>query len=425
MQLSLTLESKMKALNLFVHLLVVFKPADAQALASLAINSILNNHFANDEPKVDVIYFGKKGGTSETMMDEILKYKSNSVSVKVSKGGKEYPWMSQLNVSSITIFDSPKIFKETVQDIKWLSNPQRRHKHLVYAPKLTAKDIIENIADGFSIDNVNFLLNETEKSIKLVSSFMFTSSKCHTNQLVTINRFISNTKSWEGWRFFPQKYQNLHGCRLTVGTDSRSSISQSFITMAENYNFIMEIKHVEKTIGNESQQQYDFIIQRIANNDQGPLISSVPHTIDRLAFAIPLGELYTPLEKMFLMFDDEVWVAIGITISTGLITIQVINCMSVKIQNFVFGSNIKTPTLNMISIFLNGGQLKVPGRNFARFIFILFIIWSLIIRTCYQSILFTLLQADPRKPTVQSIDELVEKGFTLYGNKLSTIPFTK
>jgi hypothetical protein len=84
---------------------------------------------------------------------------------------------------------------------------------------------------------------------------------------------------------------------------------------------------------------------------------------------------------MFLMFDDWTWICIGVTLSMALLTIQLINFMSVKVQKFIFGRDIRTPTLNLANIFLNGSQNRVPGRNFARFLLILFIIWSLIIRT--------------------------------------------
>lgn len=42
-----------------------------------------------------------------------------------------------------------------------------------------------------------------------------------------------------------------------------------------------------------------------------------------------------------------------------------------------------------------------------------FVIWSLIIRTCYQSMLFQYLQADLRQSEVKTIDELIEK-LTIY-----------
>lgn len=55
-----------------------------------------------------------------------------------------------------------------------------------------------------------------------------------------------------------------------------------------------------------------------------------------------------------------------------------------------------------------GGQFKVPGRNDARLLLLLFVWWSLIIRTCHQSMLYSYLQSDFRKPQVITLDEMVE-----------------
>jgi hypothetical protein len=113
------------------------------------------------------------------------------------------------------------------------------------------------------------------------------------------------------------------------------------------------------------------------------------------------------------MFDKATWICIGVTLVGSFFMIQLINCMSVQVQNFVVGRDIQTPTLNVANIFLNGLQHRVPGRNFARFLLIMFVIWSLTIRTCYQSELYKNLQSDLRKPRIQTVDDLIEKNFTL------------
>jgi len=59
------------------------------------------------------------------------------------------------------------------------------------------------------------------------------------------------------------------------------------------------------------------------------------------------------------------------------------------------------PALNVLSVFFGLGQMILPGRNFARFLLMLFIIWSLIVTTGYQSVMFEHLQTDNRKPPIQ------------------------
>lgn len=384
---------------------------NTRSLVSSAINGILLEYFKNSA-KVDLINYG----ISYTLVDGILRNKPETVSVQVLKGGTNFPWNNQLNITSIVVFDSPQNFRESIKKIKWLSNPRMRHKHLVHAPNLSVGDVVENIRDGFNIDQVNFLMNETGKSIELVTSFMFTSKKCRSNQLVTINRFIRNTMRWENSNFYPKKYQNLHGCVLTKALfnyiDNHDILTKA---ISKSYNFNTEFTLVETSLtATINQTEYDLIeAKEDFEGDKEYVTSDVFYSLTT-HYTIPPGEPYTDLEKMFLMFDPAVWIAIAATFLIGFITIQIINLMSVKVQRFVFGRNIRTPTLNLLNIFLCGGQFKIPGRNFARFFLMLFIIWSLIIRTCYQSTLFKLLQADARKPEIKTYTELYEKGFTFY-----------
>jgi hypothetical protein len=289
-----------------------------------------------------------------------------------------------------------------------------RHKHLVYVPKAQVLDVAENIQNGFLIDQVGFLANETKNSIDFVTSFMFTSLACRKNQFVTINKFTRINMTWTDSAFYPKKYRNFHNCKLTFGTHLTTGTSLNLImieTLGELFKFQIERDLLTDVV---QARYFDLLDIFMEFNGDIDFIVSVPYVFGDVKFLIPPGEPYTQLEKMFLMFDFEVWIAIIVTFVVSIVTIQVINLTTMRIQHFVYGRFIATPTLNLISIFLNGGQFKIPGRNFSRFLLMLFIVWSLIIRTCYQSELFKWLQSDARKPKIKSIDELIERNFTWY-----------
>lgn len=381
-----------------------------------AINSLLLEYFVNASAKVDLISYG----ISDKLIDEMLRNKPETISVQVSKGGRNFQWNNQLNISSIAVFDSAQNFKETVKNMKWLSNPRMRHKHLVYAPGLSVSDIVENIKNGFDIDQVGFLMNETKKSIELVASFMFTPQKCRSNQLVTINRFMRNTMKWENTNFYPRKYRNFHSCRLNVALLAIDKQEEMFtIPIAESFNHRIRYFFVETRMDTLKDTEYDSIQYSQTFDGDNQWITSTVYLTVPLRYLIPPGESYTIFEKMFLMFEYELWIAILITLLIGFITIQIINLTSNEVQDFVFGQGVRTPTINMLSIFLCGAQHRAPGRNFSRFFLILFIVWSLIIRTCYQSTLFKFLQADLRKPTAKTVEELFEKGFKFFADPLA------
>ncbi len=57
----------------------------------------------------------------------------------------------------------------------------------------------------------------------------------------------------------------------------------------------------------------------------------------------------------------------------------------------------------------------LPGRNFARFNLMVFILFSLVVRTAYQGVQFDMMLKEMRPKDVKTIDELLEKNFTIYG----------
>lgn len=59
-------------------------------------------------------------------------------------------------------------------------------------------------------------------------------------------------------------------------------------------------------------------------------------------------------------------------------------------------------------------QKVLPGKNFSRFLLMLFLMFCLIIRTAWQGKMFELMQKDMTKREIQSIEELIEKNFTFY-----------
>ena len=84
------------------------------------------------------------------------------------------------------------------------------------------------------------------------------------------------------------------------------------------------------------------------------------------------------------------------------------------IQNGIFGKNVKTPTLNIVSTFFGIPQFKLPASHIPRFILIIFVFFCLVIRTCYQSKLFEFLTSTPRRSPPQTIQELKDNDFKIY-----------
>jgi hypothetical protein len=420
----------MKTLKVFVLLtactLVISEESDKTGLEVIkktdfavaeAIKGMLNGHFAVREHQIDLFYCGWK---SRALAEKVLREKPIGVTVGLFRIDE----VSELYASrpSIVLFDSGEDFKKFGNRLKY---KQERGalilpNILFFVPKRGQIDVVAYYANtSFPFVNTNFIQIVNETTVDLVTNFKFESGKCGKHHYKTINRFSTSNLKWENETFYPEKFNNYHGCELkvqtvldltdwelNVGLGGRSTTTDLiFGILAQKLNFHQIIVNTSGDLIHlftfQSKYMFDFYDTSLA-------ISSDYYTL-----TVPTGEPYTQLEKMFLMFDKETWICIGVTIAGALLIIQIINFTSVKVQKFVFGRDVRTPTLNVASIFLSGGQARLPGKNFARFILMMFIIWSLIIRTCYQSILYKNLQLDMRRPRIQTIDELNEKNFTI------------
>lgn len=207
---------------------------------------------------------------------------------------------------------------------------------------------------------------------------------------------------------FTNQYHKMNDIHSSV-----PPIRKVMRVLSKSYNFNINYSYHHNP-RNVKHDKFDLSETSFENFNGDDTVSSAPIYSEEFYYVIPPGEPYTLLEQMFLMFDRELWIAICVTLAVALIAVQFINVMKITVQNFIYGRAIRTPTLNLLNIFLNGGQNRVPGRNFARFLFLLFVIWSLIIRTCYQSLLFQYLQADLRKPAMDTVEDLVRNNFTRY-----------
>ena len=382
--------------------------------AFAALKAILIDYFVVNDLKVDIFFYGPN---SETLANRLLRVNSPKLSTQVIC--LDSLNKATINAPSIFLFDSLSHYESFTKEKDFTS--ESFINQVVFYPKARIESLPLDF--GLTEEGRHFILVINETTVDLVTNFWFTPGlECNVNVMRTINQFSLNTMRWQNATFFPEKYRNFYNCSLIM-TDCTVYMSaidrhQSGLiwdALAQHFNFILErTENSDCTERNKLPYHNleDMIFfHTIQNSDEHIFASAIFD--DHVTLTVPAGEPYSQLEKMFLMFDKETWICIGVTLAGSLLVIQVINFMSIQLQNFVFGREVRTPTLNVADIFLNGGQNRVPGRNFARFMLMMFVIWALIIRTCYQSELYKNLQTDMRRPRVKTIDEMNEKNFTL------------
>jgi len=340
------------------------------------------------------------------------------------------------------------IFKQTTLLIldKWIE-PLNEFIHLAaecdvifmfYISGMTPDQYLDKFGNIRSKSLPNFLLLIDEGDfLQLSMPAFFSATSCTKAYLQNINRFPKAVLKWELETFDLASQLKFHGCPLGIDC-FRAEKPELILPKVGGYlntNFSQYSGYFVDII-KELSRQYNFKVRVILDDSFRHIqLLGTPNkftadslfrrpkyltTINRqIFFIIPLGDYYTGLEKLFLPYDDIGWILIVMTFTAGLIVIQVVVRLSKNSQNFVFGHRVTSPTMNLFVAFFGLGQIVLPGRNFARFILILFILWCLIIRTAYQGILYELLKSDGRKELNLNAEDFLERNATIHTNEFS------
>jgi hypothetical protein len=264
-----------------------------------------------------------------------------------------------------------------------------------------------------------YIITDDKKTVLLLGSTHL--QGCLNVRIDPINIFHKNNLSWEQNYFELKKEWNLNGCKMHVSVDRKWPASDYLNNGSTFVGFNVDIiRAVTKSLNISLKLLPDYAKYSRLQLWSGPLESNSnyhvtsPYFYNYFYIFIPPGAEYDGYEKLLLPFDLYVWILLILTCSLSLGTICVVNRASEAVRDFVFGRNVHDPTLNLARIFFGLGQNILPGRNFARFITMMFIIFSLIIRTAWQGKMFEFMQRDMTKPEVKSIEEMIEKNFTFY-----------
>jgi len=250
--------------------------------------------------------------------------------------------------------------------------------------------------------------------------------------LRTINRFSKRTRQWQKPSFDLVKLRsNNHGCAFKIDKYAEAPEVIWPDNEMDGPELYSDFKGYFISITNELSRRLNFLIQDKIDitaidpdlvlsgySTEAEIFENNSTMIDLISIyreiivVIPLGDFYSGFEKLFLPFDVATWILIAMTFAVGLLTILIVTQLSRTIRNFVIGRDVRAPTVNLFAAFFGLGQLRLPGRNFARFLLMLYILWCLIIRTGYQGVLYDLLKGDGRKPQNMELQDFMENNET-------------
>jgi hypothetical protein len=357
--------------------------------------------------------------------------------------------------NSIITFDSESLLGVSYRPTyKHESFVLRDEQQFVYIKNFTREILQEFLKESMAAVRYNqYFLVESETVIELLTFVWYSPQHCNKPDLFKVNSFDKKSNLWENSKFKIEKFTNYFGCEvavsmnllfpdtydyllygnLTESSNCKGMWIEAMKALSKSFNYSLRCKvELMNTTGEPDVVVRNNMLRDAIKHFKNPggvkfdthfqvtsLVTMKPYHLEGVFFAVPPGEEYNGYEKLILPFDYYTWLAIFFTFFATFATIFfVILCMP-SIRKVLFGENVRSPSLNVAAHFFGLGQNVLPKKSFARFILMAFIIFSLIIRNAWQGKMFEYLSKNITKPQLQSIDEIVDKNYTLFPSSAS------
>lgn len=318
--------------------------------------------------------------------------------------------------------------------------------------------------------------NSDTKTLQFEKLVIYSHDYCGGSKSVKVVEFKDGKFSKEKFEIFTNDFDNLHGCEMKVPTFHRppaliidkhtnqiSGFDWTILNLlAGRLNFrVREMRlygsnkwgafddktgrftealrelhegvDVKLVIGN-----YILRLNRLQYFD----ISNT-YFVTPMVLVIPFGDEYTSIEKLVKPFDVTIWSIMIMMFLVSLMTIFIINWKFEQVKDFVYGIKIRSPVINILIAIFGGSQKRLPTKNFARFLLMMFLIFCLVQRNVYQGIflnllyrisickiflylglLFIFMTKTQRHPEIKSLNDVYNESYTfsMYPAYSGTIP---
>lgn len=294
--------------------------------------------------------------------------------------------------------------------------------------------------------NVN-IIYEVDNGTVFVETFSpFDSLECSNTEPKVVNTFKDGEFEYDVKMLYSEKLHDLHWCPVRVAT-SNNSIPYVFADKHPNGSYDLHGRDISliNTLGEALRFKINFVFvgeegYLLENGTaEGPfelllqgkadvivadywlkvnrlkfIDNTTPYINQHIAFIIPPGAELSSLEKFIKPLDYYTWALLIFYITVGIVVIYCVRRGSTDLQDFVFGTGVKDPYINVIVAIFGSSQKIIPQKNFARYLLMMFLMYCLIMRTLYTGSLYRFLQSKVYHKEAQSIDEMIQKDFKFY-----------
>jgi hypothetical protein len=403
----------------------------SRAMSSLIDHFCENYHIRNFEVIVENDKFLIR------LANEILRNTSSPLNVRKVNLGETFRVIFEH--AQLFLLKSKKSMNKTIEAERLHTWSTQKNVKIVYF-----KDSIESTQEvSIKVGTPQFfylLHNQINDSMMLHNQVYYEPGHCENWERVwkIVNMFDHEKLEWTTTSFL-QKYDNFNNCPIPMilflsGNNIQISAYKNengeYAYFSGYFMMILQIFWEKYKIQFRSVVHnycaYDDAICMSNGKVTGhtSYLSTLPLSTDHITFIVTRGSEYTPFEKLLLPFDLETWIMVIITFIIGYLTILIIYQCPQYVQDFVFGSSIRDPSMSLAQIFFGIGLIQTPSRNFARFLFMMFTLYCLIIRTAYQGKMFDFLHSKAEKSTPETMQDLIRHQIPIYYTKAEHVYHT-
>lgn len=375
---------------------------------SRAVRSVIKKFYSKNSLQFDIVTIGNDTWKFSADVIENIFIKQSCIEptrITFTIGQNLTDSFIKLNKSSIIFVKSLDFFAKGAEKLRTKFFDYERFRHFIviqnnpvnyYELRRFLDKKTQNVTTSHLLNFVSVIVADIHhnKDLVLFQIGHRTSNSACFPLMESINIF-----SFKKMRWIKNEYEyggllDFRKCKL--------KIKCLRCVKAESYN-PDKLREILKIVGQK--MKFDFRITNLRSVDdeffdfelaqlfvQSDFYNVFTFYDREMAFMFSNGERYNAYEKLMIPFDSEVWVLLVYSFMVGFFVIIIVRgACNNSIQDFVFGSSVKTPAFNMIIAFFGQGQNILPKRNFSRYLLMLFTLFCLIIRTGYQGVQFELI----------------------------------
>ncbi|KAH8368292.1 hypothetical protein KR084_009697 [Drosophila pseudotakahashii] len=378
--------------------------------------------------------------------------------VEMTETNAELPPPSGLTGRPMAIWflDSLRSYFRLEMYLNQLGSPYKRNGYFVVVytgledqPMESVKIMFRRLLNMYVL-NVNVFL-QREGTVQLYTYYPYGPHRCQSSLPVYYTAFQDLPAPARGYGLtkplFPSKLANMHGCELVAitfehapyviieddprtpgGRIMRGIEGMIVRALAERMNFT--IKMVERKdkdrgeilpdgnytgilkmmVDGEANLTFVCFMYNKARSDL--MLPSISYTSFPIVLLIPSGGSMSPMQRLTRPFRYIIWSCVLVSLLLGFLLMALLRIAAVPLlRNLVLGRHNRGPCLGMWGSLLGGLALHNPRRNLARYLLMMWLLQTLVLRAAYTGQLYLLLQDVEVRSPLKTLAEVTSQGY--------------